>query len=182
MILDDQGLPILDQLSDEGFVDCIFKVHDLKRDQGFYYFNLFASHQGKKVGFAVKLVSDVAPGFDADMNLIRDHVYRQGISFRSLGRVSDDLVTSLGELYEHDVGALRMVPEESFTMIALQNEDTDLAASAVRMKLFGRDAEPFSEDDYYESFFTVDFPNGTVSWDEKDPDYREPLIRALGVR
>ena len=47
--------------------------------------------------------------------------------------------------------------------------------------LFGKDGEPFDEDVYYESFFNVDLPNGSVYWNEKDPDYREPLLRALGV-
>jgi len=181
MILDDQGLPILDQFSEEGFVDCIFKIDGLKTDQNFYYFNLFASHKARKVGFAVKLVRSVGPGFDEEMNLIKDHVYYHGVSFRSLGQVSDDLIAALGEFYGRDVGALQMIQEETFTMIALQQDDTDLDLHAVKMKLFGRDSEPFVEDDYYESFFNVDLPGGFVSWNEKDPDYRTPLIKALGV-
>jgi hypothetical protein len=52
---------------------------------------------------------------------------------------------------------------------------------SVRIKLFGRDTEAFSEDDYYESFFNVDFPGGFVYWNEKDPEYRAPLVAALGV-
>ena len=181
MILDNEGLPILDQNSEDGFIDCIFKVQDLKWDATFHYFNLFASHKGEKVGLAIKLISDVRPGLDADMNLIPENVYRAGVSFRSLGKVSDDLITGLGELYELDVGAIRMVTEESFTMIALQDGDTGLATNMVRMKLFGRDGEPFEEDDYYESFFTVDLRAGFVSWSEKDPDYRASLIRGLSI-
>ena len=181
MIFDDQELPILDQFSEEGFVDCVFKVNDLESDQNFYSFNLFASHRGKKVGLAVRLVKNVGPGFDADMNLIKDHVYHHGVSFRSLGQVSDDLITALSELYGQDARVIRMVQEETFTMIALQQGDTDLELCSVRMKLFGRDSEPFVEDDYYESFFHVDFPNGFAYWNEKDPDYRVPLIRALSA-
>ena len=181
MILDDQDLPILDQFSEEGFVDCVFKVSNLESDQNFYSFNLFASHRGKKVGLAVKLVKNIGPGFDAEMNLIKDHVYPQGVSFRSLGQVSDDLITALSELYGQDARTIRMVQEETFTMIALQQEDTDLELYSVRMKLFGRNAEPFDEEDYYESFFNVDFPNGFVYWNEKDLDYRVPLIRALSA-
>lgn len=181
MILDDKGLPVLDQFSEDGFVDCIFKIDGLKADDDFYYFNLLASHKEKKVGFAVKLFKGIGPGFDADMNLIKDHVYHRGVSFRSLGQVSDDLITALGELYELDAGILQMIPEETFTMIALQQDDTDLDHHPVKMKLFGRDSDPFVEDDYYESFFNVDLPAGFVSWNEKDPDYRAPLIKALGT-
>ena len=84
MILDEKGLPILNQFSDDGFVDCIFRLDGLKADENFYYFNLFSSHQDRKVGFAVKLLKTVGPGFDQDMNLIKNHVYYEGVSFRSL--------------------------------------------------------------------------------------------------
>jgi len=181
MILDEKGLPILNQFSDDGFVDCIFRLDGLKADENFYYFNLFSSHQDRKVGFAVKLLKTVGPGFDQDMNLIKNHVYYEGVSFRSLGQVSDDLINALAELYGLGTGGLRMVPEESFTMIALQQAATDLAKNSVKMKLFGRDGTPLVEDDYYESFLNVDLPGGFVSWNEKDPDYRAPLIKALGA-
>lgn len=179
MLVNDEGLPILDQFSDEGFVDCIFRVDGLKSDADFYYFNLLASHDGERVGFAVKLVKSIGPGFDADMNLIGDHVYRQGVSFRSLGAISDALIAKLAVLYGMPAPGLRMVGEETFTAIALQQADTELDRNAVRLKLFGRDGEPFEEDDYYESFFHVDLPNGTAAWNEKDSDYRAPLINAL---
>lgn len=181
MLTDAQGLPILDQFSEEGFVDCIFKVVNLKSDRDFYYFNLLASHEERTLGFAVKLVKEVGPGFDEDMNLIKAHVYKPGVSFRSLGSVSDDLMTTLARLYEIGDQPLRMISEETFTAIALQQQDTDLANCGVKFKLFGRDGEPFDEDAYYESFFNVDFPAGYVSWNEKDPDYRQALIRALAL-
>lgn len=180
MIFDKQDLPILDQFSEGGFVDCIFKIDDLKADKDSYYFNLFASHKDRKVGFAVKLARTVGPGFDSDMNLIKSHVYHRGASFLSLGQISDDLVTVLGGLYALNTGSLRMNQEETFTVIALQQDKTDLDNYPVKMKLFGRDCEPFVEDDYYESFLNVDLPGGFVSWNEKDPDYRAPLIKALG--
>lgn len=181
MILDNQGLPVLDQFSEEGFVDCIFKIDDLTADQNFYYFHLYASYREKKVGIAVKMVKCIGPGFDADMNLIKDHVYYQGVSFRSLGQMSNDLITALGELYGQGSDVLKMVPEENFTTIALQQTDTDLDRHAVKLKLFGRDSAPFVEDDYYESFFNVDIPGGFVCWNEKDQGYRVPLIKALSA-
>ncbi len=181
MLADENGLPILNQYSEEGFIDCIFKVDGLTSDQAHYYFNLFASHDGERVGLAVKMVKSVGPGFDDDMNLIQDHVYHCGVSFRSLGEISDRLIGVLANLYGLDHGALRMTAEESFTAIALQQSDTNLELHGVKFKLFGKDREEFSQDDYYESFFNVDFPNMLVSWNEKDPDYRTPLVRALSA-
>lgn len=181
MLVDKDNLPVLTQYSEEGFVDCIFKVDGLKSDHGYYYFNLLASHDDERVGLAVKLVRSVGPGFDDDMNLIQDHVYHCGVSFRSLGVISDRLISSLANLYGLDQIERRMTPEEKFTAIALQQADTDLELHAVKFKLFGRDQEEFGQDDYYESFFNVDLANGIVSWNEKDPDYRAPLIKGMSA-
>ena len=180
MLVDENDLPILTQHSEEGFVDCIFKVDGLKSDEDHYYFNLVASHEGQQVGFAVKLVKHVGPGFDDDMNLIREHVYRHGVSFRSLGEVSDRLINVLADLYGLGLKELHMVSEEIFTAIALQQDETDMALHAVRLKLFGKDEDEADEEAYFESFFHVDLPNGLVAWNEKDADYRVPLIRAMG--
>lgn len=181
MIFDDQGLPMLAQFSEEDFVDCVFKIHDLKSRDDVYTFTLFASHEGKTVGFAVTLLKDIGPGFDGDMNLISEHVCRPGLRFESIGEPSDNLITVLADLYGLGKGALRMIPEESFTAIALHQEDISLETDEVKIKIFGRDGEPFVEEDYFESFFNVDLSGGFVFWNEKDPDYRAPLVRALGA-
>ena len=54
--------------------------------------------------------------------------------------------------------------------------------TSVKLKIFGKDGEPFDEAAYYESFFNVDLPNRFVFWNEKDPEYRKPLLRALSAR
>jgi hypothetical protein len=179
MLLDKNELPILTQYSEDGFVDCIFKIKGLRSDNDYYYFNLLASHEGEGVGMAVKLVKYVGPGFDQQMNLIKEHVYHRGVTFSSLGSISDRLIDGLARLYGMQELELRMTPEETFTAIALQQQDTDLEKHPVKFKLFGRDEEPFNEDDYYESFFHVDLVNGFAHWNEKDPDYRSALISGL---
>lgn len=181
MLVNEEELPILDQFSEEGFVDCVFMIHDLKSNDDVYSFILLASHGGKAVGFAVTLLKEIGPGFDGDMNLIPEHVYRPGLLFESIGEPSDNLITALAGLYGLKMGGLRMVSEESFTAIALHQGDINLETDEVKIKIFGRDSEPVVEEDYFESFFNVDLSGGFVFWNEKDPDYREPLIRALGI-
>ena len=72
-----------------------------------------------------------------------------------------------------------MVDEETFTAIALHQGRIDMDNEPIKLKIFGKDGEPFDEDAYYESFFNVDLPNGLANWNEKDPDYRVPLLQAL---
>lgn len=65
------------------------------------------------------------------------------------------------------------------TTIALHLDNADMEIEHISMKLFGNDGEDMSEDDYFECFFNLDLPSGFAFWNEKDPDYREPLIRGL---
>lgn len=74
-----------------------------------------------------------------------------------------------------------MVPKESLTAIALHQGDLDFENECVTLKLFGKDDEPFDEDAYYESFFNFDLANRLVYWNETEPDYRQPLLRALAA-
>ena len=181
MLLNDDGLPILDQSSEEGFVDLVFKINNLKSDDTHYYFDLFASHDNERVGLAIKIVRIIGPAFDGEMNLIRHNVYRHGVVFHSLGMTSDRLVMALAKIYGVDVSPRHMVVEETFTAIALHQADTELERHSVRLKLFGRDGESSMEDEYCESFFNIDLPNGWVFWNEKDPGYRTPLLKALST-
>jgi hypothetical protein len=174
----EDGLPILSQFSEEGFVDCVFRITDLTRVPGILQFKLFASHAGSAVGFGVEMIDQIDGFFDEDMKGIRSRVKPKGVTFKRIGIESDLLIQALANLYEMDPPA-RMRDQESFTALALHQGGLDINSEGVKIKLFGRDGDPFVENDYYESFFNVDLPEGFVYWNEKDNDYRAPLIRGL---
>jgi hypothetical protein len=176
------GNPFLDQFSEEGFVDLTFKLSDLVDDGGHYRFHLAASHKHRVVGMDVILMKGIKSGFDTKMNLVKGHVYRIGVRFLRSGEESDRLISAISELYGSRISPKKMVDEETFTAIALHQGDLDFHNEPVKLKLFGKDIEPLDEDAYYELFFNVDLANGLVYWNEKDPDYREPLLRALSAR
>jgi len=177
---DSKGNPILDQLSEDGFVDLTFHIRDLTADGKHYHFHLAASHKRKTVGMDVVLVKGVKSALSAKMELIAKYVYRPRVVFRRSGAESDRLIAAIGELYGAKRAPKTMVDEETFTAIALHQGKLDIEREPVRLKLFGKDAEPIDEKAYYESFFNVDLANGFVFWNEKDPEYRKPLLRALG--
>ena len=171
--------PILDQFSEEGFVDLTFRILDLFEDTDCYKFNMAASFEDQVCGIGVVVKKGIKSGFDGDMNLIKEHVYHEGVKFFSAGERSNLLVAAIGKLYQLGNSKGTMVSEERFTAIALHQGDLEFDAEAVKIKIFGRDQEGFDEDDYYESFFNVDLLNRMVFWNEKDQGYRIPLIRAL---
>lgn len=179
MIDDSNGLPILEQFGEEGFVDCVLRIVSLTEIQSHYVMTLRASHQGEPVGLEVKVVKGIQSGLDADAKLIQQHVYRKGVVFRSIGKESDRLLRLLAALYGLEDLEGRMVQSESFTAIALHQGDIDLRSQPVKLKLFGRDEDPASTEVYNESYFNLDLVGGHVYWNEKDQEYRRPLIRAL---
>ncbi|HAS6505975.1 TPA: hypothetical protein GRR52_24720 [Vibrio parahaemolyticus] len=72
-----------------------------------------------------------------------------------------------------------MSAEETFTGIALHQGEIDMTSEPVKIKLFGKDQDEDLEENYFESFFNLDLKNGFVFWNEKDQEYRLPLIRGL---
>ena len=181
MELDGNGLPCLAQFSEEGFVDCVFKVENLVQAAGHYHFDLRGSFEGQSVGLAVTLRNEIGPGFDADMQVIQAHVYPAGVVLSSLGAETERFISALASLYEMPMTASAPIASEALTAIALQQEDTDLAEGPMRLKLFGQDDDPVDAERYYESFFNVDLPGGFVYWNEKDMDYRAPMLKALAA-
>ena len=179
MKTDAQGNPILDQYSEEGFVDCVFRIADLVETASGYQFRMVASHKGEVVGLRASVVKGIKAGFDSNTNLNKAHVYRKGVVFQRSGPESDRLIASLSALYGNPKPDARMVDEASFTAIALHQGDIDMTADPVKIKLFGRDGPSDTEDDYYESFFNLDLKNRLVFWNEKDQDYRKPLVKGL---
>lgn len=180
--LGSDGNPVIDQFCENGFVDLTFRISNLADDGTHYRFHLAASHDDQELGLDVVLTKGIKAGFDDNMGLVKDHVYRQGVRFLRSGSESDRLVSTIGMLYEADPLPETMVSEESFTVIALHQGDLDFKSECVKLKLFGKDGEPFDENAYYESFFNVDLASRMVYWNEKDPDYRQPLLRALTGR
>ena len=176
---DNSGNPILEQFSEEGFIDCVFRISDLIESPDFFSFHLSAFSEDTRLGVDVAVRKDIKAGFDTEMNLVKDHVYREGVTFIRSGTESDQLVARIASLYGLPHTGSQMVSKETFTAIALHQGEIDLRAEPVKIKLFGRDGEPFDEDAYYESFFNIDLANGFVYWNEKDQEYRKPLIRAL---
>jgi hypothetical protein len=175
------GNPILDQFSEEGFVDCTFRIVNHVAAAGEHRFHLSASHLDERVGCDVVVVKGIRGGFDEEMGLIFEHVYRGGVRYRRSGPESDRLMTALATLYGLPAQARKMVESFGFTAIALHKDDVDMESQPIKIKLFGNDGEDVAEDDYFESFFNLDLVDGFVFWNEKDPDYRAALIRGLSA-
>jgi hypothetical protein len=131
------------------------------------------------LGFDVEVVKNIQGGFNADMELVKEHVYHQGVKFFRSGPESDRLLAELAALYGMAPQKRTMRQLEPYTAIALHQGRLNMAEETIKIKIFGRDKDTDGEDDYNESFFNLDLQNGFVFWNEKDPDYRESLVEGL---
>jgi hypothetical protein len=179
--IDGQGLPVLQQFTEDGFIDCVFKIQNLRVEHDHFLFHMASSFNNEAVGVDVRVVRGIKAGFDKQMELIKDHVYRGGVEFSRSGIESDKLLSALALLYESGMNVNRMTDVETFTAIALHQGEIDVELQPIKLKLFGNDGQSDDEDDYYESFFNLDLENGLVFWNEKDSDYRQPLVRSLAA-
>lgn len=173
----ESGLPQLDQLSEEGFVDCVFAVEDLARSAGHYAFRMAAEYEGQRVAVGVRVVRGIKAGFDQHMSPIPEHVYRSGVVLHRIGLESDRLVAVLSSLYRLSIPPRRMAETVPFTGIALHQGSIDVDTEVVKLKLFGHEDD--GEALYNETYLSLDLPNGLAFWNEKDEAYRAPLVRSL---
>ena len=179
LLRDNAGNPILEQFSEEGFVDCVLKISDLAKSAEFFSFHLSASSEGQVLGFDVAVRTDIRPGLDAEVNLIQENVSYHGVQFFRSGPESDALLQRLSVLYGLQLSNLEMVSKETYTGIALHQRPFDMHTDPVKIKIFGKDVEPIDQEAYNESYFNLDLAQGLVFWNEKDQDYRTALIRGL---
>jgi hypothetical protein len=179
MEFDNHGNPILTQYSEEGFVDCVFRIADISETATTYRFRLVGSYKGEIVGMGVTVVKGIQAGMDSKMQLINDHVYRNGVVFSRTGPESDRLISVLSTMYGVQGMPMQMIETGTFTAIALHQGPIDMTKEPIKLKLFGHDGAKDREDYYNESFFNLDLKNKLVFWNEKDQEYRKPLLRAL---
>lgn len=179
LTVDKKGLPILDQFSEEGFIDCVLKIANLRVEEKWLHFHMAASFEDQPVGVDVTLIRGIRSGFNEEMELNQENVYRQGVCFSRSGPESDRLIAAIAKLYGVGVEVVKMVDRETYTAVALHQGDIDAETQPVKIKLFGNDTEAEDKSKYYESFFNLDLQYGLVFWNEKDQEYRYPLVNSL---
>jgi hypothetical protein len=130
-------------------------------------------HEGVPVGFAIELHSDWVekPLEDGSATF-----YWGRVTLNSIGAASDNFVAMLSKLYGSASKDSPMLQAISAQAVGLGDDPRKFLATPVRMKLFFH-AE--SESRYAKVFLNVDIAGRVVQIHEKDPEYRENVLRAL---
>lgn len=155
--------------------DLIFEVRDVKRAwlsrRTTIHFAALAS--GMPVGFRVAISKRdwkfVPP---QDNNPVP--LWWGKVKLYSSGQESDQLVNAIQAFCKLEIGG-NFPREIDCQAVALEGNPTDLNSGRLRTKLFFDDGSEV-ERRYAELFFHIDLPAKRGELNEKDPDYREPLM------
>jgi len=129
--------------------------------------------EGQQLGFAVEIHPDwkAKPIEDGSITF-----YWGRVTLRRSGAASDAFVTALSKLYASVAPAKSMLAEINAQAVGLGEDPRKLAETPAKMKLFFHSE---IEARYAEVFPNVDLSARLVQFREKDPEYRENLVRAL---
>jgi hypothetical protein len=104
--------------------------------------------------------------------------YKGVITYRSLGPASDSFLHIMDKLYGTALHPKSMRAETKFTGISLRGKPDELEKEPVRIKVF---YESDDEQRYAELFTNIDVQHRVLQINEKDEEYRKPVVRALSA-
>ncbi|MUU78365.1 hypothetical protein [Winogradskyella endarachnes] len=172
---ENENKPIIDLTNLEivdGYVDVPLTIIESKELDSYYEYNSGAIVNKDTIGLIVRLKKDIPAGF---VNGVPKNMFiGEGIQFVSKGKVSDNLLEFLSEKYGLQNDNLKLMDSQTFTCANLNQEKTNYKSGESRFKIFLE-----GEEDYSELFVNFNFAKGIVSLNEKDEEYRAPLIKLL---
>jgi len=160
--------------TEEGFVDIDLPIADVRREaDGAVAITARALIDNVIVGFAI----DIRRDWKATPLSGSDFLYFGKVSLRSLGEDSNRFVALLARLYKVSQPSRPMLVKLELVAVGLADDPSKVMTTPVRMKLFfDPDDEGSGEAEVY---VNVDVAARKLQFNEKDPEYREPLVRAL---
>lgn len=163
----------LDKVADvDGFIDLPFTIVKQTSNNGFLTNTVQAVSKGDTVELLISLKEGVPSGFvdGVPKNMFLD----EGIIFESTGFKSDKLLNVLASKYGMSENNMLIKDKQVFNCANLNQVPLDYKNGTCRFKIFLQD-----ETQDAELFVNFDFKNSTISLNEKDIDYRTPLINLM---
>jgi hypothetical protein len=161
-----------------GFVDLTFgiKAVDCPNPEGDCVITAGSEYRGSSVGLAIAVRGGMKPGIKG-AEIDRAGFMRDGIVFSSVGPESDRLLATMASLYDIKVPGGRFAPRVAATSFALGGDPAKIQTEPLKFKVFFNDAG--GEDEYAELYVNIDLRKHSVELAEKDPEYRNAVVRAL---
>jgi len=160
---------------EDGFVDLTFQITSSNpKKGGGHEFVVKGTLNGSKVGFSIELLPDWNP---QDVEGIEEAFYWGEAYFKSTGRDSKAFLKSLAKLYEATLPDFE-VPESVYAqVVGLACNPSEVNGTPCKMKFF---FNPDGDEELYsEVYVNIDLKEKALEFNEKDNEYRAPLLRSL---
>lgn len=165
---------IMSESEEGGFCDLVFRAQaPVKHPDGTLSVGAYGLDQGRRVGLQVALGSAWT---QVSLGAGLPPAFQGTVELQSIGRDSDALLIAMDRLYETALHPAAMTAATKFSAITLEGDPRDPARGIVKIKLF---FEPGDEEGYAELYVNIDTRAARLYVNEKDPDYRTALIKAL---
>lgn len=162
---------------DTGYVDIFLKTVLTTVTDSSYIYVAKGFYNKKTVGLQVEVMNNIGAGITDGTINAKKGFYANGVHITSLGIESDSFVKALAGLYGLSTNRSFSDRPIYVSVFSLNEIDADLAKDDYYMfKLFFEDN---NEDLYSEIFMNVNTKSGEIEFFEKDPEFREQLIRVL---
>ncbi len=167
--------PAVRVTQEEGFVDLQFRVQKVELlEDGTRSVVVQGSLDGKSVGFAVEF----RPNWKRkQLDGSEDSVYWGSGRLVSTGGDTDRFVDALARLYGAPGGLRQAKASVDAEVVGLMTDPAAMASAPTRMKFFFQGDG--SEAQYSEVFIHTDLKQGVLHFNEKDVEYRAPLLKNL---
>ena len=163
----------LDNLrTNEGWVDMPLTVMNEKKTNDYYVYLAKGIYKDDTLGITIKLKNNIPAGI---VNGELKNVFlKNGIEFISNGTESDKLLQFMASKYGLSDTNIKLKDKQIFTCANLNQSKPNYKSGVSRFKIF------LEQDTVYaELFVNFDFAKKTISFNEKDTEYRKPLIELL---
>ena len=165
------------QNEEDGFVDLSFDIIDIKKKLlGGIVLKCAACDEGKNVGFCLEIKNNMRGIANGDFRTFC--IYPKGLKLTYQNGLSDDFISSVLRLYGFGAADLKLKESAYIECGALNGNPMNLQKEEVQFKCF---LEANDENKYAEFYINIDLPNKKLYFKEKDPNYRENIIRYFSV-
>ncbi len=163
----------LDNLkSNEGWFDIPLSITNEKRTDDYYVYSVKGVSNKDTLGLTIKLKTNIPAGFVNGKP--KNMFLEKGIEFISNGNESNKLLQFISSKYGLSETNLKLKNKQVFTCANLNQSKPNYKNGVSKFKIFLE-----KDDKYAELFVNFDFKKRIIYFNEKDTEYRKPLINLL---
>ncbi len=162
---------------EEGWKDVFLKITEDKRTDTSHIYIAKGLYKKEVVGLQIEISTEINAGFIGDEIDNKNGFVLKGVSFKSIGKESDELVKALSELYEIPIEKSFTKQTVFATVFSLNEKKVNLEKKDYyKLKLF---FEEDNEDLYSELYLNINTETQEIELHEKDEEYRGVIIKVL---